>query len=72
VKDDGVVVVSRELAPLRGSGAAAILACLRPAPPPAASDADHIVTQRGDGSIDGVSIQARSGGLRWGSVMQNA
>jgi hypothetical protein len=36
------------------------------------SDADHIVTQREDRSIDGVSIQARSGGLRWGSVMQNA
>ena len=36
------------------------------------SDADHIVTQRGDRSIDGVSTQARSGGLRWASVTQNA
>jgi hypothetical protein len=36
------------------------------------SDADHIVTQRGDRSIDGVSTQARSGGLRWASVTQNS
>jgi hypothetical protein len=36
------------------------------------SDADHIVTQHGDRSIDGVSTQARSGGLRWVSVTQNA
>jgi hypothetical protein len=33
---------------------------------------DHIVTQRGDRSIGGVSTQARSGGLRWASVTQNA